>query len=61
MSVVDSDKGDVALIITGHINIYKKKKEKEKRKSLTLIYLSSFEVLLQEHLLFCHFHVGSNI
>ena len=60
MSVVDSGKGDVALIITGHINIYKKK-EKEKRKSLTLIYLSSFEVLLQEHLLFCHFHVGSNI
>ena len=58
--MVGLSKGDVALIITNHINIYKKK-EKEKRKSLTLIYLSSFEVLPQEHLLFCHFHVGSNI
>ena len=58
--MVGLSKGNVALIITSHINIYKKK-EKEKRKSLTLIYLSSFEVLPQEHLLFCHFHVGSNI
>ena len=48
--MVGLSKGDIALIITSHINIYKKK-EKEKRKSLTLIYLSSFEVLLQEHLL----------
>ena len=57
--MVDSGKSDVALIIISYINIYKK--EKEKGKSLTLICLSSFEVLLQEHLLFCHFHVGSNI
>ena len=57
--MVDSGKSDVALIIISYINIYKK--EKEKGKSLTLICLSSFEVLLQEHLLFCHFHIGSNI
>ena len=57
MSIVDSGKCDVTLIITSHINNNKK----EKGNSLTLIYLSCFEVLLQEHLLFFHYHVGSNL
>ena len=51
--MVDSSKVDVALIITSHVT--------KKQKSLSLLYLSAFEVLLQEHLLFCHYHLESNV
>ena len=50
--MVDSSKVDVALIITS---------QRKKQKSLSLLYLSAFEVLLQEHLLFCHYHLESNV